>query len=125
MIQKEDIKTMYSDSDPRVIEFLENIIIGLNGSLPDYMKTNLDLLNTQLRIYFKALDRVYKEDLVMTTQKGPKPNPILDILQRTHSRILELMKEAGITRASKTRIERMMRSDNTEDTDKLIEMLTA
>ena len=125
MIQKDDIRKIFKDYDKRVIDFLELIVVGLDGQIHDFMLTNLQLLAVQLMIYFKALDEVKNSDLTMVTQKGPKQAPCLDVLQKAHARILELLKECGITKASKTRINRMQRSDDTGDTETLIEMLTA
>lgn len=125
MIQKDDIRKIFKDYDKRVIDFLELIVVGLDGQIHDFMLTNLQLLAVQLMIYFKALDEVKKSDLTTVTQKGPKQAPCLDVLQKAHARILELLKECGITKASKTRINRMQRSDDTGETETLIEMLTA
>lgn len=125
MILKENIKTIYKDSDKRIIEFLENIVVGMGGSVPDYMKTNLDLLNTQLDIYFRAEDILKNSDLIVKMNKIDSQHPALNIMQKAHNNIMDIMKDSGITKASKARIDKMKRSDNTEDTDRLIEMLTA
>ena len=123
MIKKEDIKKLYKGSDKRAISFMENIVVGMGGNIPDYIQTNLDLLSTQLSIYYKAKDIMENEPLITTTQKGPRQNPALDVMQRAHSRILEILKESGITKNSKARIKRLD-TQQTQETSALIERLT-
>ena len=124
MIQKEDISKMYSRYDKRVIEFLEYVVLGLGGNIGDYMKTNFDLLAVQLSIYYRALDVVEEEPLIMTTQKGPRQSPTMEILQKCWSHIVTLLKECGVTKYSKTKIDRLQRTDATEDVESLVELLT-
>ena len=124
MIQKEDIKNLYNDYDKRTISFLENVILGIGGSAPDYFNTNLMLLADQLEIYFRASDVVRTNPIVCTTQKGSRQAPELDVMQRTWAHIVTLLKDTGLTKYSQAKIERLKTSDNTEDVEQLIEMLT-
>lgn len=124
MIQREDIKTLYSDYDKRTISFLENVILGIGGTAPDYFNTNLMLLADQLEIYFRASDKVRENPIVCTTQKGPRQTPELDVMQKSWSHIVALLKDTGLTKYSQAKIERLKTSDNTEDVQQLVELLT-
>lgn len=125
MIQKDDIRKIFKDYDKRTILFLENVVLGVGGSCADFFSTNLLLLADQLDIYFRASDIVRKNPITCTTQKGCRQSPELDVMQKAWTHIVTMLKESGITKYSKTKIDRLQRSDNTEDTDRLIEMLTA
>lgn len=125
MIQKSDIKNIFQDYDKRTISFLENVVLGVGGTCADFFSTNLLLLADQLEIYFRASDIVRKNPITCTTQKGSRQSPELDVMQKAWTHIVTMLRESGITKYSKTKIDRLQRSDSTEESDKLIEMLTA
>lgn len=124
MIQKENIKSLYKKSDKRIITFLENIISMMQGA-PDDTKPVFDMLEAQLSLYYKAKDDINKNGINLTTKPSGNivKNPAVGTMQQSYSRIIDLMKECGVTKMSRAKLKRIGGDDGETAAD-ILSMLT-
>lgn len=124
MINKGDVKELYKKSDKRIIMFLENIVSVMNGVEDDY-KVVFDMMEAQLCLYFLAKDDIKKNGINITSKPSGNivKNPAVAIMQQAYIRLIDLMKECGVTKMSKAKLKRINGSDGGEDTEKLLSAL--
>lgn len=121
MITIETIKQNFKDLDPRVISMLEYVVGDLQQQykvIPDFFMITLELLSTQLSLYFMAKDKQLESDF-----DSSKRSAEYMMIQNTHDKIFNIMKELGMTSISKKKLDKLSALTSESTIDDLYESL--
>jgi len=108
LLTLDNINDMFNDYDPRVKDMLYCVLEDLQHQykiIPNYFRIILELLSTQLDIYFKAKDK-YRSNNEHTGDNRTKSAEYVQI-QGTHDKILTIMRELGMTVVTKKKLEKL------------------
>lgn len=108
LLTLDNIDEMFKDYDPRVKDMLYCVLEDLQHQykiIPNYFRIILELLSTQLDIYFKAKDK-YRNNTEHTGDNRTKSTEYVQI-QGTHDKILTIMRELGMTVVTKKKLEKL------------------
>lgn len=130
-ITRENVPMMYPNDGAKLQSYMEIVVGALqeqyNNEVPEYLIFQLDLMRDLLKIYFKANAELSKHDLFMTSDTGRVyMNPAQKVVSETHTKILNLCKELGITIFSKKKIkvlDKKIDGDTGESVKELMENL--
>lgn len=121
MITTETIKQNFKDLDPRVISMLEYVVGDLQQQykvIPDFFMITLELLSTQLSLYFMAKDKQLESGF-----DSSKRSAEYMMIQNTHDKISNIMKELGMTSISKKKLDKLSALTSESTIDDLYESL--
>lgn len=126
-LTQSNIKTLYSEYDNRVIEYLENVLCDIKdskGVINNYTKCIFDLLATQLQIYYASVDQLMKlSDLTSEdSYRRVSKSPVVSILNKSHSNILDVLNKLSLSPFESAKLKKLNKDDDTDENllDKLI-----
>lgn len=118
-------KIRYKNLDNRVIEPMQRLysIVQDRYTLSDEYILTLDMIANNYNLYYQAKDIIDKDGLITDDKRGSeKAHPLLTPMQHAQDKILQLIKQYGLTPMSKSRIKR---NDDENAVQELINSLTS
>ena len=122
----DSINDLFKDYDHRVQDMLQCVVEDLCQQykvIPNFFRITLELLSTQLDIYFKAKD-AYKKG-TSKDEGTPKKNAEYRHIQGAHDKIMAIMRELGMTSMSKKKLEKLANISSDSSIDELYDALIA
>lgn len=117
----------YKDYDERVIKFLDRVYSDVsenNAKLTNYFYCCLDLLATQLKLYFLGLDALESNKNLSSVDdyKRVSKNPCLAIINHAHQEILNILQKMSLSPFEIAKLKKLNKDDDTDENllDKLI-----
>ena len=127
MINESTIRQRYNKYDERVIEYLINISKSLKEQNvnDEYYYCMFDLLVIQLHLYYSSCDQLMKlKDLTSEDNyKRLVKSPLIGVLQKCHSQILDIMQKLSISPIEKAKLKRLNTADDNESAEELLNSL--
>lgn len=127
MINESTIRQRYNKYDERVIEYLINISKSLKEQNvnDEYYYCMFDLLVIQLHLYYSSCDQLMKlKDLTSEDNyKRLVKSPLIGVLQKCHSQILDIMQKLSISPIEKAKLKRLNTTDDDESAEELLNSL--
>ena len=127
MINESTIRQRYNKYDERVIEYLINISKSLKeqNANDEYYYCMFDLLVIQLHLYYSSCDQLMKlKDLTSEDNyKRLVKSPLIGVLQKCHSQILDIMQKLSISPIEKAKLKRLNTADDDESAEELLNSL--
>lgn len=127
MINENTIRQRYNKYDERVIEYLINISKSLKEQNvnDEYYYCMFDLLVIQLHLYYSSCDQLMKlKDLTSEDNyKRLVKSPLIGVLQKCHSQILDIMQKLSISPIEKAKLKRLNTTDDDESAEELLNSL--
>ena len=127
MINESTIRQRYNKYDERVIEYLINISKSLKEQNvnDEYYYCMFDLLVIQLHLYYSSCDQLMKlKDLTSEDNyKRLVKSPLIGVLQKCHSQILDIMQKLSISPIEKAKLKRLNITDDDESAEELLNSL--
>ena len=127
MINESTIRQRYNKYDERVIEYLINISKSLKEQNvnDEYYYCMFDLLVIQLHLYYSSCDQLMKlKDLTSEDNyKRLVKSPLIGVLQKCHSQILDIMQKLSISPIEKAKLKRLNTADDDESAEELLNSL--
>lgn len=127
MINESTIRQRYNKYDERVIEYLINISKSLKEQNvnDEYYYCMFDLLVIQLHLYYSSCDQLMKlKDLTSEDNyKRLVKSPLIGVLQKCHSQILDIMQKLSISPIEKAKLKRLNTTDDNESAEELLNSL--
>lgn len=126
-LTKDIIQKRYNKYDERVIEYLINISKSLKEQNvnDEYYYCMFDLLVIQLHLYYSSCDQLMKlKDLTSEDNyKRLVKSPLIGVLQKCHSQILDIMQKLSISPIEKAKLKRLNTTDDNESAEELLNSL--
>ena len=126
-LTKDVIQKRYNKYDERVIEYLINISKSLKEQNvnDEYYYCMFDLLVIQLHLYYSSCDQLMKlKDLTSEDNyKRLVKSPLIGVLQKCHSQILDIMQKLSISPIEKAKLKRLNTTDDNESAEELLNSL--
>ena len=126
-LTKDIIQKRYNKYDERVIEYLINISKSLKeqNANDEYYYCMFDLLVIQLHLYYSSCDQLMKlKDLTSEDNyKRLVKSPLIGVLQKCHSQILDIMQKLSISPIEKAKLKRLNTADDDESAEELLNSL--
>ena len=126
-LTKDIIQKRYNKYDERVIEYLINISKSLKEQNvnDEYYYCMFDLLVIQLHLYYSSCDQLMKlKDLTSEDNyKRLVKSPLIGVLQKCHSQILDIMQKLSISPIEKAKLKRLNTTDDDESAEELLNSL--
>ena len=126
-LTKDIIQKRYNKYDERVIEYLINISKSLKEQNvnDEYYYCMFDLLVIQLHLYYSSCDQLMKlKDLTSEDNyKRLVKSPLIGVLQKCHSQILDIMQKLSISPIEKAKLKRLNTADDDESAEELLNSL--
>lgn len=112
MTLKTEILSSFEDLDPRVVKFIDKTITAIEEQkieVTDYTKMILNLLITQLVLYYKASDDILKIDTVTSedSYKRKSKMPEISIMQKANDQILILLDKITLSPLSSAKVKKL------------------
>lgn len=126
LLTPDTINEMFNDYDPRVKDMLYCVLEDLQHQykiIPNYFRIILELLSTQLDIYFKAKDK-YRSNKEHTGDNRTKSTEYVQ-MQGTHDKILTIMRELGMTVVTKKKLEKLSTLSSSSTIDDVYDAMVA
>lgn len=127
MIAENNIVARYGKYDDRVIDYIINITKSIKGqeATDEYYYCMFDLLAVQLHLYFTSCDQLMQlKDLTSEDNyKRLAKTPIVGILQKCHSQILDIMQKLSLGQMEQAKLKRLNKNDDDESAQELIDKL--
>ena len=127
MINESTIRQRYNKYDERVIEYLINISKSLKEQNvnDEYYYCMFDLLVIQLHLYYSSCEQLMKlKDLTSEDNyKRLVKSPLIGVLQKCHSQILDIMQKLSISPIEKAKLKRLNTTDDNESAEELLNSL--
>ena len=127
MINESTIRQRYNKYDERVIEYLINISKSLKEQNvnDEYYYCMFDLLVIQLHLYYSSCDQLIKlKDLTSEDNyKRLVKSPLIGVLHKCHSQILDIMQKLSISTIEKAKLKRRNTTDDDESAEELLNSL--
>ena len=123
------IEETYKDYDVRVKTFLsrvyEDVVNDKSNVINNYFYCCLDLLATQLHLYFMAIDVIEAEKSLSSedSYKRVSKNPCIAILNHAHQEILNIMQKLSLSPLDKAKLNRLNRGEDNESAEELLNSL--
>ena len=127
MINESTIRQRYNKYDERVIEYIINISKSLKEQNvnDEYYYCMFDLLVIQLHLYYSSCDQLMNlKDLTSEDNyKRLVKSPLIGVLQKCHSQILDIMQKLSISPIEKAKLKRLNTTDDDESAEELLNSL--
>lgn len=123
------IEDNYKDYDIRVQTFLsrvyDDVVNDKSNVINNYFYCCLDLLCTQLQLYFMALDVIDEQKNLSSedSYRRVSKNPCIAILNHAHQEILNIMQKLSLSPLDKAKLNRLNRNDDNESAEDLLNNL--
>ena len=128
MITEKSLSERYDEYDKRVIDFLVNITKSIKDkeSNDEYYYCMYDLLAMQLHLYFKSCDQLMqiKELTSEDNYKRLAKSPLVSILQKCHTQILDIMQKLSLSPFEQARLKRV-KIDDDQSAEEILNKLIA
>ena len=124
------IQKTYGNYDDRVLVFMSRVYedcINNNDKLSNYFYCCLDLLATQLKLYFIASDIIDEQKKISSedSYRRISKDPSISVLNKCHEQILNILSKLSLSPFDKEKLNRLKNGDDTEDAEALLEKLTS
>lgn len=128
IINDKYIRETYADYDQRVIEFLSRIytdVIANNEKLSNYFYCMIDLLATQLKLYYMSLDAIDADKKVSSedSYKRTAKNPAIAVLNHAHQEIIDIMQKLSLSPFEQAKLKRIQNGDEDSSAEQLLNSL--
>ena len=130
-LTKDVLKETNKDLDPRIIKYLDNVVVDLMAYQKDnitlYTKNLLILLVAQLILYYKSFDVIFEAANLSSTDayKRTAKSPEINILQKCHDQILSLFDKLCLSPMMKVKMCKLSKADDDETAKELLDDLTS
>ena len=123
------IKDTYKDYDERVLIFMSRVYedcIKNNDKLSNYFYCCLDLLATQLKLYFLASDIIDEQKKLSSedSYKRISKDPSISVLNKSHEQILNILQRLSLSPFDQAKLKRLNNGDGDESAEELLNSLT-
>lgn len=123
------IKETYKDYDERVLIFMSRVYedcIKNNDKLSNYFYCCLDLLATQLKLYFLASDIIDEQKKLSSedSYKRISKDPSISVLNKSHEQILNILQRLSLSPFDQAKLKRLNNGDGDESAEELLKSLT-
>lgn len=123
------IKETYKDYDERVLIFMSRVYedcIKNNDKLSNYFYCCLDLLATQLKLYFLASDIIDEQKKLSSedSYKRISKDPSISVLNKSHEQILNILQRLSLSPFDQAKLKRLNVIDEDESAEELLNELT-
>ena len=123
------IKETYKDYDERVLIFMSRVYedcIKNNDKLSNYFYCCLDLLATQLKLYFLASDIIDEQKKLSSedSYKRISKDPSISVLNKSHEQILNILQRLSLSPFDQAKLKRLNNGDDDGSAEELLKSLT-
>ena len=123
------IQKTYEGYDDRVLMFMSRVYedcITNNEKLSNYFYCCLDLLATQLKLYFIASDVIDEQKKISSedSYRRISKDPSISVLNKCHEQILNILAKLSLSPFEQAKLSRLKNSDNDQDAEELLYNLT-
>lgn len=124
----EYIQKTYGSYDDRVLVFMSRVYedcINNNDKLSNYFYCCLDLLATQLKLYFIASDIIDEQKKISSedSYRRISKDPSISVLNKCHEQILNILAKLSLSPFEMAKLKRLKNGDNDQDAEELLNSL--
>ena len=122
------IQKTYEGYDDRVLVFMSRVYedcINNNDKLSNYFYCCLDLLATQLKLYFIASDIIDEQKKISSedSYRRISKDPSISVLNKCHEQILNILAKLSLSPFEIAKLKRVQNGDNDQDAEELLDSL--
>ena len=122
------IKKTYESYDDRVLVFMSRVYedcINNNDKLSNYFYCCLDLLATQLKLYFIASDIIDEQKKISSedSYRRISKDPSISVLNKCHEQILNILAKLSLSPFEQAKLKRLNKNDDDESAEELLNSL--
>ena len=122
------IKKTYENYDDRVLVFMSRVYedcINNNDKLSNYFYCCLDLLATQLKLYFIASDIIDEQKKISSedSYRRISKDPSISVLNKCHEQILNILAKLSLSPFEQAKLKRLSKNDDDESAEELLNSL--
>ena len=122
------IKKTYENYDDRVLVFMSRVYedcIKNNDKLSNYFYCCLDLLATQLKLYFIASDIIDEQKKISSedSYRRISKDPSISVLNKCHEQILNILAKLSLSPFEQAKLKRLNKNDDDESAEELLNSL--
>lgn len=122
------IKKTYENYDDRVLVFMSRVYedcINNNDKLSNYFYCCLDLLATQLKLYFIASDIIDEQKKISSedSYRRISKDPSISVLNKCHEQILNILAKLSLSPFEQAKLKRLNKNDDDESAEELLNSL--
>ena len=122
------IQKTYEGYDDRVLVFMSRVYedcINNNDKLSNYFYCCLDLLATQLKLYFIASDIIDEQKKISSedSYRRISKDPSISVLNKCHEQILNILAKLSLSPFEQAKLSRLKNGDNDQDAEELLDNL--
>ena len=123
------IQKTYEGYDDRVLMFMSRVYedcITNNEKLSNYFYCCLDLLATQLKLYFIASDVIDEQKKISSedSYRRISKDPSISVLNKCHEQILNILAKLSLSPFEQAKLSRLKNGDGDQDAQELLDNLT-
>lgn len=122
------IQKTYEGYDDRVLVFMSRVYedcINNNDKLSNYFYCCLDLLATQLKLYFIASDIIDEQKKISSedSYRRISKDPSISVLNKCHEQILNILAKLSLSPFEIAKLKRVQNGDGDQDAEALLDSL--
>ena len=122
------IQKTYGSYDDRVLMFMSRVYedcINNNDKLSNYFYCCLDLLATQLKLYFIASDVIDEQKKISSedSYRRISKDPSISVLNKCHEQILNILAKLSLSPFEQAKLSRLKNGDGDQDAEELLNSL--
>lgn len=122
------IQKTYEGYDDRVLVFMSRVYedcINNNNKLSNYFYCCLDLLASQLKLYFIALDIIDEQKKISSedSYRRISKDPSISVLNKCHEQILNILAKLSLSPFEQAKLKRLNKTDDDESAEELLNSL--
>ena len=122
------IQKTYEGYDDRVLMFMSRVYedcINNNDKLSNYFYCCLDLLATQLKLYFIASDVIDEQKKISSedSYRRISKDPSISVLNKCHEQILNILAKLSLSPFEQAKLSRLKNGDGDQDAEELLDSL--
>ena len=122
------IQKTYEGYDDRVLVFMSRVYedcINNNNKLSNYFYCCLDLLASQLKLYFIALDIIDEQKKISSedSYRRISKDPSISVLNKCHEQILNILAKLSLSPFEQAKLKRLNKNDDNESAEELLNSL--
>ena len=122
------IQKTYGSYDDRVLMFMSRVYedcINNNDKLSNYFYCCLDLLATQLKLYFIASDVIDEQKKISSedSYRRISKDPSISVLNKCHEQILNILAKLSLSPFEQAKLSRLKNGDVDQDAEALLNNL--
>lgn len=122
------IQKTYEGYDDRVLVFMSRVYedcINNNDKLSNYFYCCLDLLATQLKLYFIASDIIDEQKKISSedSYRRISKDPSISVLNKCHEQILNILAKLSLSPFEMAKLKRVQNGDGDQDAAELLDSL--